>query len=168
MGGAVAVHVAAARPGIVSVLVMAEGALEGDGETPFGGQPEDEYIGHAFPQLLETQVAEAQSQPTGLRAAHVGITRLIEPRAIFREAVSMEPAIRAVDQSRSWPGWWLTAGISSGELSDPEPVLERDLAAIGVGWKVVPATGHPMGLQNPERAGGRASRRSWPRPRLGA
>ena len=24
------------------------------------------------------------------------------------------------------------------------------LAAIGVGWKIVPETGHPMGLQNPE------------------
>ena len=30
------------------------------------------------------------------------------------------------------------------------PTLQRDLAAIGVGWKVVPDTGHPMGLQNPE------------------
>ena len=40
--------------------------------------------------------------------------------------------------------WYL-----QGELSDPAPDLERDLAAIGVGWKVVPTTGHAMGLQNP-------------------
>jgi pimeloyl-ACP methyl ester carboxylesterase len=43
------------------------------------------------------------------------------------------------------PRWYL-----QGEASDPEPDLQRDLAAIGVGWRVVPDTGHPMGLQNPE------------------
>jgi pimeloyl-ACP methyl ester carboxylesterase len=43
------------------------------------------------------------------------------------------------------PRWYL-----QGELSDPEPGLEEDLAAMGVGWKVVPKTAHVMGLQNPE------------------
>ena len=43
------------------------------------------------------------------------------------------------------PRWYL-----QGEASDPEPDLQRDLAAIGVEWKVVPDTGHAMGLQNPE------------------
>ena len=43
------------------------------------------------------------------------------------------------------PRWYL-----QGALSGPEPELERDLAAMGVGWKVVPDTGHAMGLQNPE------------------
>jgi pimeloyl-ACP methyl ester carboxylesterase len=43
------------------------------------------------------------------------------------------------------PRWYLLGGAS-----DPEPELQRDLAAIGVGWKVVPDTGHAMGLQNPE------------------
>jgi pimeloyl-ACP methyl ester carboxylesterase len=43
------------------------------------------------------------------------------------------------------PRWYLM-----GEASDPEPELERDLADMGVGWKVVPDTGHAMGLQNPE------------------
>ena len=42
------------------------------------------------------------------------------------------------------PRWYL-----HGALSDPEPDLQRDLAAMGVGWKVVPNTGHAMGLQNP-------------------
>jgi hypothetical protein len=43
------------------------------------------------------------------------------------------------------PRWYL-----NGEFSDPYPEFERELAATGVGWKVVPQTGHPMGLQNPE------------------
>jgi len=43
------------------------------------------------------------------------------------------------------PRWYL-----QGELSDPEPDIQRDLEAMGVGWRVVPDTGHMMGLQNPE------------------
>jgi pimeloyl-ACP methyl ester carboxylesterase len=36
-----------------------------------------------------------------------------------------------------------------GELSGPEPDFEREMAAAGVGWKVIPGAGHPMALQNP-------------------
>jgi hypothetical protein len=43
------------------------------------------------------------------------------------------------------PRWYL-----QGEASDPGPDLQHDLAAMVVGWEVVPNTGHPMGLQNPE------------------
>jgi pimeloyl-ACP methyl ester carboxylesterase len=43
------------------------------------------------------------------------------------------------------PRWYL-----QGALSEPEPELQRDLAAMGIGWKIVPDTGHAMGLQNPE------------------
>ena len=150
MGGGVAVHVAAARPAIVSLLVMAEGALGlGDEAAPFDGQPEDWYVERGFAELLTSQALEAEAQPTGLRAAHLGITRLIEPRAIFREAVSLshrtEPPILSLLAGLTMPRWYLM-----GELSDPVPELERDLAAMGVGWKVVPDTGHAMGLQNPE------------------
>jgi hypothetical protein len=50
-------------------------------------------------------------------------------------------------------------------LSDPEPGLEEDLAAMGVGWKVVPKTAHVMGLQNPEglaQAVAEVLAASWP------
>jgi hypothetical protein len=43
------------------------------------------------------------------------------------------------------PRWYL-----NGELSDADPEFDREMEAIGVGLKVVPQTGHPMGLQNPE------------------
>lgn len=43
------------------------------------------------------------------------------------------------------PRWYL-----QGELSDPEPDLEHELAAMGVVWKVVPRIAHVMGLENPE------------------
>ncbi len=55
------------------------------------------------------------------------------------------PSIRSLLRTLEMPRWYL-----QGQNSDPEPNLQRDLAAMGVGWKVVPKTGHPMGLQNPE------------------
>ena len=149
MGGGVAIHVAAARPRIVSLLVMAEGNIDGDGETPLDGQTEDQFVRRGFAELLDAQSKEAEAQPAGLRAAHLGITSLLEPRAIYREAVSMsretDPPTRSLLGALEMPRWYLM-----GEASDPEPELQRDLAAMGVGWKVVPETGHAMGLQNPE------------------
>ena len=149
MGGAVAVLVAAMRPSIVSLVVLAEANLEADGGPRFEGQSEAEFVEHGFEALLDAQTREAEAQPGGLRAAHVGITRLIDPRAIYREAGSLaggtDPSVRSLLAELPMPRWYLL-----GELSGPEPELERDLVAAGVGWKVVPATGHAMGLQNPE------------------
>ena len=148
MGGAVAILVAAARPAVVSLLVMAEGNLEPEGDDGLDGQSEGQFVESGFGDLLGRQEQEAVANPDGLRASHVGITRLVEPRAIYREAVSMEvettPPLRSVLAGLDIPRWYLLGG-----LSDPEPQLEHEMAAIGVGWKVVPDTGHAMGLQNP-------------------
>ena len=149
MGGGVAILVATARPRVVSLLVMAEGNVGPDDDAePFGGLSEEEFVGHAFDDLLAGQAKEADAQPRGLRAAHLGMTRLLEPRAIYREGVSMghetNPPLRSTLGGLTMPRWYL-----AGELSDPEPELEQELASLGVGWKVVPKTGHPMGLQNP-------------------
>ena len=162
MGGGVAVLTAAARPDVVSLLMMAEGVLEGDGEVVFDGQPEDEFVGEGFDELLRGQREDALTTPTGVRAKHVGITQLIEPRALHREAVSMrdgtDPSIRGSLAVLTIPRWYVI-----GELSDAEN-LQADLAAIGVGWKVVPDAGHPMALQNPEgvaRAVAEAASAAW-------
>ena len=72
-----------------------------------------------------------------------------------------DPSVRSLLREMQTPRWYL-----QGELSDPETDLQRDLAAIGVGWKVVPDTGHPMGLQNPAgfaQAVAEALPASWPR-----
>jgi len=165
MGGAVAILVAAARPGIVSLLVMAEGNVDAGGGVRLGGQTEDQFIHRGFREMLEAHFREAEAQPDGLRAAHLGIERLVEPRAIHREAVSIElernPSIRSLLGKLEMPRWYL-----QGELSDPEPDLQRDLAAMGIGWKVVPQTGHAMGLQNPEGLAQSVAEvlvASWPR-----
>jgi pimeloyl-ACP methyl ester carboxylesterase len=149
MGGAVAIMVAAARPAVVSLLVMAEGNVGPEGDDGLEGQDEAQFVEHGFPDLLAGQLTEAEANPTGLRAAHVGITRLVEPRAIHREAVSMErattPSLRTVLAGLGMPRWYL-----NGELSDTDPAFDREMTAMGVGVQVVPQTGHPMGLQNPE------------------
>ena len=149
MGGAVPVHVAAARPDVVSLLIVAEAAIDAEGGPRLGGQSEEQFVGRGFPDLLEAQTTDAEAQPQGLKAAHVGITRAVDPRAIHREALSIDrgsdPPVRTLLANLSIPRWYL-----QGELSEPEPDLRRDLAAMGVGWRIVPKTGHPMGLQNPE------------------
>lgn len=149
MGGAVAVHVAAARPAIVSLLVVAEPTIDAGGEAPFKGQTEDQFVDSGFSDMLEAQSLEAAANPHGIRAAHLGITRLVDPHALHREGVSLEqgttPSVRSLIGRLAMPRWYL-----QGELSDPEPGLESDLAAMGMSWKVVPATGHAMGLENPE------------------
>ena len=147
MGGGIAVHVAAARPAVVTLLVMAEGALDDKEGQPADGQTEAEFVEHGFSALLAGQRQDAVAAPASLRATHVGITALIEPRALYREEVSRingsNPPIRELLAGLPIPRWYLI-----GELSDPED-MEADLASIGVGWKVVPEAGHPMGLQNP-------------------
>jgi pimeloyl-ACP methyl ester carboxylesterase len=165
MGGAVAVHVAANRPDIVSLLVMAEGALDAGGDEPFGGISEERFLAHGFRELLEAQAKEALAQPDGLRAAHLGITRVADPAALHREGLSLHrgtnPSVRSLLRALRAPRWYL-----HGELSDPDPELERDLVAMGVEWKVVPKTGHAMGIQNPEglaQAVANAVVASWPR-----
>lgn len=164
MGGAVAVHVATGRPAIVSLLIMAEPSIDAGGEERFPGVTEEEFVRHGFNELLEAHSKEAVAEPDGLRAAHLGITRLLDPLALHREGVSLErgtdPSVRSLLRVLEMPRWYL-----QGELSDPEPDLQRDLAAMGVGWKVVPRTAHAMGLQNPEglaQAVAEAATASWP------
>jgi pimeloyl-ACP methyl ester carboxylesterase len=148
MGGAVAIHVAAARPAVVSLLVVAEPAIDPGGERPFGGQTEEQFVERGFSDLLETQLREADANREGIRASHLGITRTVDPRALHREGVSLErgtePSVRGLLARLAMPRWYLR-----GELSDPDPGLEDDLEAMGVSLKVVPNTGHTMGLQNP-------------------
>jgi pimeloyl-ACP methyl ester carboxylesterase len=149
MGGGVATHVAAARPNVVSFLILAEGFIDAEGWEPEDGQTEEQFAERGFSELIESQTGEAEAEPGGLRATHLGITRLVEPRAIYRAEASMregtDPSVRSLLRDLRLPRTYLI-----GELSDPDPEgLEADLAAMGIGWKVVPRTGHSMGLQNP-------------------
>jgi pimeloyl-ACP methyl ester carboxylesterase len=164
MGGDIAVLVAAARPKVVKLIVMAEATIDTYEEMPLGGQTESQFVEQGFDDLLEAQEQTASAEPDSLPAAHLGITRLVDPRAIHREAVSFHagttPAVRSALTGLQIPRWYF-----QGEFSDLEPDFQEDLESIGVQWKIVPMTGHPMGLQNPEgfaQAVADAVAESWP------
>jgi pimeloyl-ACP methyl ester carboxylesterase len=146
MGGGVGILVAAARPHTVSLLIMAEGNLGGEPHA-MTTQSEQEFVDRGFADLLESQTKEAEAQPKGLRAAHIGITRLVAPYALHREAAAMEretePPLRPTVKTLQIPRWYLDGAKS--DASTPRD----DLEAAGVAFAVVPDTGHAMGLENP-------------------
>jgi pimeloyl-ACP methyl ester carboxylesterase len=143
-----AIRVAAARPKLVSTLVMAEGTLDPHGEEVFDGQSEAEFVRRGFAELVAAMRSAAEADPTSIAAIHLGMTELLEPRAIYREDVSMrdgdEPPARSLLSELTIPRWYLR-----GELSEPEPDFETLLTEFGVSVVHVPDTGHAMGLQNP-------------------
>jgi len=148
MGGGVAILVAAARPQIVSLLIMAEGNLGPEGEPePIAAQSEQAFVERGFSDLLAGQTRDAEAQPAGLRAAHLGITRVVAPYAIHRavvgEAHDTDPPLRSILKDLPMRRWYL-----DGAESEP-PSPRDDLKAAGVEFLVVADTGHAMGLQNP-------------------
>jgi pimeloyl-ACP methyl ester carboxylesterase len=149
MGGAVAVLAAGARPEVVSFVVMAEGNVDAEPDrVVFDGQSEGAFVATGYDELLARQEKAAHADPTGLPAAHLGITRLVDPRALYREAVSMrdgsDPPVRDLLSELTMPRWYL-----QGSLSEQDDEFQRGLEALGVTWRIVPDTGHAMGLQNP-------------------
>lgn len=149
MGGGVAILVASARPHIVSLLIMAEGRLDLDpeGPDPIAAQSEQDFVERGFADLLDGQTRDAEALPQGLRATHLGITRLVAPYALYRAAVAhgrdTEPPLRSQLKDLEMPRWYLDGAES--ESWGPRD----DLEAAGIGFKVVPNTGHMMGIQNP-------------------
>ena len=150
MGGGVAIHVAAARATIVSLLIMAEGAIDAGGEERLGGQTEEQFVERGFSELIDKPVDGGGSgnqpvcePPISASPGSSSLARSIARPLRCNEG--RDPSVRSLLGKLEMPRWYLV-----GELSDPEPDLQHDLGAMGVGWKVVPKSGHPMGLQNPD------------------
>jgi pimeloyl-ACP methyl ester carboxylesterase len=166
MGGGVAILVASARPRTVSLLVMAEGRMDVDPDEPdpIAAQSEQDFVEQGFADLLDGQTRDAEALPEGLRAAHLGITRLVAPYALHRARVAQgrdtDPPLRTLVKDLRMPRWYLDGAES-------EPWGPRDdLEAAGVQFKVVPDTGHMMGIQNPRGLGHAIAEilaESWPR-----
>ncbi len=103
-------------PPVVSLLVMAEVERGTRGpRSALDGQAEDQYVGARLSRSSShARPRRRRRTPASLRAAHLGITRLVEPRAIHREALSLErrdgrrPCVR-----------------SSAGLGDPAVVPQR-------------------------------------------
>jgi len=162
MGGGVGILVASARPHIVSLLIMAEGRLgpDPDGPDPIAAQSEQDFVERGFADLLDGQTRDARALPDGLRAAHLGITPLVAPYALHRAEVARardtDAPLRSIVRDLQMPRWYLDGAES-------EPWGPRDdLEAAGVEFRVVPDTGHMMGIQNP-RGLAETIAESWPR-----
>jgi pimeloyl-ACP methyl ester carboxylesterase len=148
MGGEIAIRVAAARPEVVSKLVMVEGTVDPHGEEVFDGQSEEHFVARGFAELVASQRSSADADPAGIPAVHLGMTQILEPRAVYRSDVSMrdghDPSARSLLASLSAERWFLV-----GELSEPEPEFEASIRELAVSLLRVPDTSHAMGLQNP-------------------
>jgi pimeloyl-ACP methyl ester carboxylesterase len=169
MGGEIGIRVASALPGVVTLLVMAEGTVDPHRDVVFDGQTEDEFAARGFAALLASLSDRAVADPSGVAAVHLGLTSGIEPRAIYREDVSMrdghDPSARALLGELVADRWYLR-----GALSEPEPDFDRGIEDLGVRLARVPGTGHAMGLQNPEGLADTIARivdATWPRPAVG-
>ncbi|HET7676583.1 MAG TPA: alpha/beta hydrolase [Candidatus Limnocylindrales bacterium] len=151
MGGTIATLVAAARPGVVATLIVAEANLDGGPGLISGGiAAEDEaaFVAGGFAARLAEQRAAARERGE-LPAAHVGITALVSARALHRAAASLvrgcDPPARDRLRGLSMPRYYLNGERSAESALPPQP----DLVAAGVEWRTVPQAGHPMALENP-------------------
>src|SRR5689334_14077040 len=80
MGGSVAIRVAAARPDVVSLLVLAEGGPdiadpEPDDSRHQASHSEADYAATGYADLLEGLTVAGLADPAGISAVHLGITR---------------------------------------------------------------------------------------------
>ncbi|MER5202630.1 alpha/beta hydrolase [Streptomyces sp. NPDC002825] len=141
MGGAVAIHLAAARPDLVGRLVVAEPNLYAGGgafSSPVAAQDEEAFVAGGFARML----AETD------RPDYAARLRLADPRAVHRSAVAL------VEGSVPAPGE-LLAGLGMprtflvGELSLPDADAEK-VAALGIPVVEVPGAGHNLMLDNPD------------------
>ncbi|MFF0479058.1 alpha/beta fold hydrolase [Streptomyces sp. NPDC004284] len=141
MGGAVAIHLAAARPDLVARLVVAEPNLYAGGgafSSPVAAQDEDAFVAEGFARMLAGTD----------RPDYAARLRLADPRAVHRSAVAL------VEGSVPAPGD-LLAGLPAprtflvGELSLPDADAEK-AAASGIPVIEVPGAGHNLMLDNPD------------------
>ncbi|MFE9739947.1 alpha/beta fold hydrolase [Streptomyces sp. NPDC006477] len=141
MGGAVTIHLAAARPDLVARLVVAEPNLYAGGgafSSPVAAQDEDTFVASGFARMLAL----------ARRADYAARLRLADPRAVHRSATAL------VEGSVPAPGDLLATlplprTFLLGELSRPDPDAEK-AAGSGVPVIEVPGAGHNLMLDNAE------------------
>ncbi|MFJ8660036.1 alpha/beta fold hydrolase [Streptomyces sp. NPDC093795] len=139
MGGAVTIHLAAARPDLVARLVVAEPNLYAGGgafSSPVAAQDEDAFVAKGFARMLATLD----------RADYVARLRLADPLAVHRSATAL------VEGSVPAPGDLLAAltlprTFLLGEFSRPDPDAEK-ATAFGIPVIEIPRAGHNLMLDN--------------------
>lgn len=139
LGGSIAIHLAHAHPQLVRRLVAIEPNLDpwdGTASVDIARQTEGEFLADGMQALLRSAGPAWRST-----------LRLADPVALHRTALGLclgsTPVIR-----RSMLELTLPRTLIWGELSHPPAGLE-ELRAAGVGYSVVPASGHVPMEDNP-------------------
>lgn len=148
MGGTVAIALAAARPGLVHRLVLAEANLDpgiGQASKMIAAQAERDYVAHGHAHFLRS-IQEAIPQAPSL-AGYAGALAVADPTAMHRSAVGL---IRGTDppQRQLFLEMTIPRAFIFGEHSLPDSDVE-ELRAGGVEVLIVPAAGHAMMDDNP-------------------
>ncbi|MGW9435557.1 alpha/beta fold hydrolase [Streptomyces sp. NPDC055607] len=141
MGGAVAIHLAAARPDLIARLVVAEPNLYAGGgafSSPVAAQSEEAFVTRGFSRMLALAG----------RADYAARLRLADPLAVHRSAVALvegsTPAAGDLLAGLAMPRTFLV-----GESSLPDAAAEK-AAAFGIPVIEVPGAGHNLMLDNPD------------------
>lgn len=153
MSGAVAITLAAARPDLVSRLVLLESNLDplapGQGlvSTKIAAQSEAEFCAGGFQKLVES-LRQLGLAGDGSMANLAGTLQAAAPRALYRSSVSLaqgtQPTMREnllrLDRPRTF---------IFGQRTLPSPDWDA-LASRGVQVLAVPNAGHLMVWDNPQ------------------
>ena len=149
-GGAVAVTLAAARPDLVTALVLAEPNLDPGGgffSRRIADQPEDHFLKAGFHELI----ADARSRARkGDRAWAVtaGMLQAAAPHGLHRSAVGLimgtRPTMRERLRELSIP-----RAIIRGGASGPDR-RQDEMRASGIAYHVVPGASHGMMWDEPD------------------
>lgn len=149
-GGTVGIHVAQARPEAVRSITAAEsnidpGATSGISAS-IAAQSENEFVGSGYHEFVADHERAALEDPAGISARHLGMFRMMSPKAVHRTATSI---VAGADRStrETYKGLPMKKTFVVGEWS--EEAQDQDLVDAGARWEIVPEAGHPMGLQNP-------------------
>jgi len=150
MGGSVAITLAAQRPNLLSVLVVAEGNLDpgaGTISAEITSYSEEDYIRRGHATLLQEVIQEALEGDAGM-AAYATTFHIASPHAVHRSAVGLvkgtQPTMRERLVQLSIPKAYVF-----GEHNLPDPDQDR-LTRDGVTVLVVPQAGHAMMEENPD------------------
>jgi pimeloyl-ACP methyl ester carboxylesterase len=151
MGGSIAIALAAARPDLVSGLVVAEPSLDAE-DAFFSGTivqrwtSEAEYVATGHASLIAEAKEEARAEPShSVVGSYAGTLRTADPRAMYRCASALVTcALRETFFGLAMPRTYVYGAKTLPHRH--EAWLEEG----GVPIAVVPDAGHDMPVENPE------------------
>jgi pimeloyl-ACP methyl ester carboxylesterase len=148
MGGSIAIALAAARPDLVSGLVVAECNFDPEDAT-FSqmivdqARSEEEYISTVHADLVAQAEGWAAAEP--VLGSFPGTLRAADPRAVYRCSIALvECHLREIFFGLAMPRTYVFGAQTLPHHHEPL------LAAGGVPIAVVPEAGHMMPGENPE------------------